>query len=112
MERFQGAMSHVTRTSREGLERSGKVPAMRSVHGEKRAAIPVLGIEYLPKIISEMVGQTCRFASIPRRESPPFRNLFLAANPAAFTDHLWVLGILWHDTDHAITLEVSDFDLC
>src|SRR5215472_4907191 len=37
-------------------------------------------IEYLPKVISEMVGQTCRFASIPGRESPPFRKLLLATD--------------------------------
>src|SRR5215472_12757928 len=37
-------------------------------------------LEHLPKLISEMVGQTCRFASIPGRESPPFRKLILATN--------------------------------
>src|SRR5215469_3393623 len=37
-------------------------------------------LQYLPKVISEMVGQTCRLASIPRRESPPFRKLLLATD--------------------------------
>lgn len=41
-------------------------------------AANVLAPDRLPKMISGMVGQTCRFASIPRGESPPFRNLLLA----------------------------------
>src|SRR5215469_17908647 len=53
----------------------------------------------MPKVISEMVGQTCRFASIPCRESPPFRKLLLAnttiatllllAGPTVFARESW-----------------------
>src|SRR5438067_9251154 len=32
----------------------------------------------LPKVISEMVGQTCRFAATTRRSSPTFRKFILA----------------------------------
>jgi len=35
-------------------------------------------LDCLPKVISKKVGQTCGFASIPRRVSPPFLKLLLA----------------------------------
>jgi len=41
-------------------------------------AANLLGLVRLPKVISGMVGQTCRFASISRGDRPPFRKLLLA----------------------------------
>jgi hypothetical protein len=38
------------------------------------------------KEISEMVGQTCEFASNPGRDSPPFRK-FLLRNNIAFEEN-------------------------
>src|SRR5215469_127512 len=62
------------------------------------------GLDRLPKVISEMVGQTCRFALIPGREWPPFRKLLLANALNHVAEHcvpeLWLKpGALgWHDS--------------
>jgi hypothetical protein len=38
-------------------------------------------LNHFSKVISDLVGQTCQFATIPGRESPPFRKSLLAARP-------------------------------
>src|SRR5437667_227460 len=49
---------------------------MNAKGGNPTVFVPIRTLYRLPKVISEMVGQTCRFAATTRRSSPTFSEIF------------------------------------
>jgi hypothetical protein len=57
---------------------------MQEIHSRLSEFIPATrsrSLDCFSKEISEKVGQTCRFAANPARDSPPFQKYLLRNNP-------------------------------
>ena len=64
----------------------------RHVSGNSADCTPCAGLDWLPKVISEMVGQTCRFAAAPSRAPPTISEMTFGNHSRRRGTHVRQLG--------------------